>query len=121
VGFVIAIVAILGVAAIATTWYARGSYFVGLSGDNVTIFRGRPGGFLWVKPTLVSRTSLTVDEVPPSRRAHLREGQPEPTIGAARHYIDNLRDEAAKLALTTTTTAPAPADSTTAVPPTVAP
>jgi len=112
VAFVAAVIGVIGLAAIATTWYARGSYYVGLRGDNVTIFQGRPGGFLWVKPTVVQRFSLRLDQVPEARRTHLREGQPEPTLGAARHYVTNLQDEAATLVSTTTTST-----TTTAVPP----
>jgi protein phosphatase len=120
VAFVIAVLAVLGLAVLATTWYSRGSYYVGLRGtnQNVTIYQGRPGGFLWVKPTVVQTFSLRVDQVPESRRSHLREGQPEPTLRAARHYISNLQDEAEKLVPTTVTTAPG---DTTTTPPTVAP
>jgi protein phosphatase len=121
VAFVVAVIAVLGLAAVATTWYARGSYYVGVRGtnQNVTIFQGRPGGFLWVKPTVVKTFSLRIDQVPESRRAHLREGQPEPTRAAAQHYVDNLTDEAAAIAPTTTSTAAPPnndATSTTLAP-----
>jgi protein phosphatase len=119
VGFIVAVVAVLAFAVLAITWYAKGSYFVGLSNDHVTIFRGRPGGFLWVKPTVRRRYSLTVNDVPPARQSRLREGQAEPTLGAARHYIANLQDEALKLSQSTSTTAPA--IPTTVVQPTTAP
>jgi protein phosphatase len=120
VGFVIAVIAVFGLAIVAITWYAKGSYYVGLHGnkENVTIFRGRPGGFLWVKPTVTHRYSLTVNDVPPASRGQLREGQAEPTLGAARHYITNLQNEAEQLAAATSTTA---VPTTTAVPPTSAP
>jgi protein phosphatase len=108
IGFIVAVVAVLVLAVAAITWYARGSYFVGVRSGNVTIFRGRPGGFLWVKPTVVDRTELKLADVPPARQSHLREGQPETTLRAARHYIDNLRNEAEQLSLTTTTTTAPP-------------
>jgi protein phosphatase len=114
VAFVVAVAAVLGLAVLAITWYARGSYFVGARAGNVTIFRGRPGGFLWVKPTVYDRTDLKLDDVLPSRRDDVRDGQPEPTLRAARHYISNLRDEATAFAATTTTTTPP--TSTTAAP-----
>jgi protein phosphatase len=117
VGFVIAVLAIIGLAVVAITWYAKGSYYVGARRGNVAIFRGRPGGFLWVKPTLKERTDLKLADVPPSRRERVTEGQAEPTLRAARHYITNLRSEAAALAATTTTTA---APTTTIVTPTTA-
>ncbi|MBA3654113.1 MAG: Stp1/IreP family PP2C-type Ser/Thr phosphatase [Actinobacteria bacterium] len=104
VGFVVAVLALLVVAVGAITWYAKGSYYVGTRTGNVAVYRGRPGGFLWVKPTLVDRTSLRAKDVPASRQAQLGDGQPEPTRRAARHYIDNLRAEAEKLAPPTSTT-----------------
>jgi PPM family protein phosphatase len=112
--FVGAVVLVLFLAVAAITWYARGSYYVGVRSGNVTIFQGRPGGFLWVKPTVVDRTDLRLDEVPPARQPHVREGQPEPTLRAARRYIANLRDEAAALVPTPTTVDPT---ATTAAPP----
>ncbi len=35
---------VVGGAAAAIAWYARSGYFVGLQGQNITIFKGRPGG-----------------------------------------------------------------------------
>ena len=115
--FVVAFLAVIGLAVLAITWYARGSYYVGVKSERVAIFRGRPGGFLWVKPTVVSRYSdLALKDVPPARQDELHEGQPEPTLRAARHYVANLRDESKELSATTSTTAPATPTSTTAAP-----
>jgi protein phosphatase len=114
VGFFASVLIVLGLAVAAITWYAKGSYFVGLSNNRVTIFRGRPGGFLWVKPAVYSRTQLTADQVPPARLASLKDGQPEANLRAARHYISNLKDESARLIPTTTTT---PETTTTVAPP----
>ena len=121
IGFIVAVLAILAVAIGAITWYAKGSYYVGLQGDSVTIFRGRPGGFLWVKPTVMATTDLTVDEVAPAHRGRLHEGQPEPTQRAARRYVQNLKDEAEQLSLTTTTLAATPPAPPTSSPPTSTP
>jgi protein phosphatase len=112
IGFAAAVLVLVGLAIFAITWYAKGSYFVGVKSGNVTIFRGRPGGFLWVDPTVADRTDLRLDDVPPSRRSQLREGQPEPTMRAARRYIANLQDEANALQATTTTTVVDPSATT---------
>ncbi|MHB1912582.1 MAG: PP2C family protein-serine/threonine phosphatase, partial [Acidimicrobiales bacterium] len=63
VAFVVALIVVLGGAVGAVVWYARGGYFVGLSGTQVTIFKGRPGGVLWFKPTVAQRTDVTTAEV----------------------------------------------------------
>lgn len=101
-------VVIAGIVA-AVEWYARDSYFVGLAGRQVVIYRGRPGGFLWWHPRLIERPGLTTARVLPSRLPDLRTGMQEPSLGAARRYVRNLRQEASSLPLfrstTTTTTA----------------
>jgi PPM family protein phosphatase len=112
-GFIAALIVVLGLAVAAITWYARGSYYVGLSGkpERVTIFRGRPGGFLWIDPTVEERKALTVDKLTPAQQEQLRDGQAEPTLGAARHRVVTLEQEAAAVQqqqqqATTTTQAP---------------
>src|SRR5262249_21772698 len=50
--FVAAILAILGIAFGAITYYGRSGYYVGFVGDQVAVFKGQKGGVLWVKPTL---------------------------------------------------------------------
>ena len=47
---------LLGLAAgvLATIqWYGQSTYFVGFEGDRAAIFKGRPGGLLWIEPELV--------------------------------------------------------------------
>ena len=46
---------ILGGAAGAVGYYARNTYYVGFQGDSVVIFKGKPGGVLWIKPTVEER------------------------------------------------------------------
>jgi protein phosphatase len=101
--FVVILLMLAGAAAGAVTWYARGAYFVGLDDDRVTIFKGRPGGFLWFDPTIEQRTGLGLDDVLPVRREAIEDGKEEATLEAARRYVTNLREEATTTALTTTT------------------
>ena len=101
--FGVVLVLLIGGALATVGWYARGSYFVGLAGNEVTIYRGRPGGLLWFKPTVAKRTGVTRDHVLASRVDDLQAGKPEPSLAAARTYVKNLQDEAA-----TTTPAAAP-------------
>ena len=106
--FAIVLVAILGASLAAVGWYARRTYFVGLAGNQVAIYKGRPGGLLWFDPTLDRRTSLHKGDVLPSRLDDLRNGKEEESLADAQRYVNNLRQEAAERAASTTTTQPAP-------------
>jgi protein phosphatase len=94
--FLMVLAAVVGVAVIAVGWYARGTYYVGIDGDRIAIYKGRPGGLLWFKPTLEERKPLTVNDILPSRLADLRSGRAEPTKAAADRYVNQLRQEAAE-------------------------
>lgn len=94
IGFLLLLVLVVGVAVAGIGWYARGSYFVGLRADRLTIFKGRPGGVLWFEPTVARRTTVTTSDVLSSRLQALRAGQPEPSVRAAEAYIHNLTAEA---------------------------
>lgn len=102
IAFVVLVLLVLGAAFGVINWYGRSAYHVGLAGDRVTIFQGRPGGFLWLQPSVVETTRLRAEDVLPSRRDDLRAGHAEPSLNAARRFVDNLGEEAA--AATTTTT-----------------
>ena len=102
--FVLVLLLIVGGAFAAVAFTARGTYYVGLDDERVTIFKGKPGGLLWFRPTVEEATNLTADDVRASRLDDLRDGKEQPTLGAAREYVENLRDE--RSPPTTTTTAP---------------
>jgi protein phosphatase len=113
VGFLVLLVALVAGAGVAVAWYARGSYFVGLNSDELTIYKGRPGGLLWFEPTVVQKTAVRTSDVLPSRLTDLRAGKEEPSLSQARDYVARLRAEKAQLAeaatgttTTTTTTTP---------------
>jgi serine/threonine protein phosphatase PrpC len=119
--FTLALVVVAGAAVTALGFFARGGYFVGLDGQEVVIFKGRPDGLLWFDPTVEERTGVMVDDLRPSRAQDLRDGKEEPSVDAARRYVTNLEEEAAPPTTTTTTTtttplptavAPAPTPST---------
>ncbi len=85
-----ALVLLLGAAAIGVAWYARSGYFVGLTGDRITIFQGRPGGVLWFQPTVADATTVTTDQIESRHIPTLAAGQEEPSLTAARQYVDRL-------------------------------
>jgi protein phosphatase len=115
VAFFAVLLVILALAAVAIGWYARSDYFVGLKGDKVMIYQGRPGGVLWFNPTIARRTNVTTANVLPHQIPRLRAGQEEASIADARQYVASLVAEAnaARSAqtpptVTTTTTPPPP-------------
>jgi PPM family protein phosphatase len=116
--FTVALLAVLGTAAGAIGWYARSTYYVGIDGDQVGIYRGRPGGLLWFDPTLEEPTTLRVGEVPAARRPDLEAGREFTSLAAAQRYVQNLIDEATRAQVTTTTTTAPPAPPVTTAAPT---
>jgi hypothetical protein len=60
---------------------------------------------------VLETTRLRAEDVLPSRRDDLSKGHPEPSLTAARRFVDNLSDEAAATTSTTTTTAASTANS----------
>ena len=119
VGFLLVLLLVLGGAAAAVGFYARGSYFVGLDEGRVAIFKGRPGGLLWFSPTVEERTTLTEASVPPARQDDVANGHPVASLEEARIYVRNLEAIPRPTSPTTvqTTTTVAPAETTTAPPP----
>jgi hypothetical protein len=102
------VIAVIGLALVAVGWYARHTYFVGLDNGQVAIFKGRPGGLLWFKPTLDRRTQLAEKDVPAARLPDVKAGKEEATRAEAQRYVNALRQEAAQQTTTTTTTIPPP-------------
>jgi protein phosphatase len=112
------ILAVVGIAFGAVGWYARQTYYVGLSGDRVTLFKGVPGGLLGWKPTVDHETELTAADLTEADRADLESGHRFASRSDANQFVDRLRQAHEALAGTTTTTAaPATAPSGPEVPP----
>ena len=108
--FIILLGLVIGGAGVAIVTYARDSYYVTLgppgaaptspvstpSAQPLEIFQGRPGGVLFLKPTLAEKTSVLSTQVLPVHLPDLQKGQVEPSLSAARRYVQNLFDEAAR-------------------------
>ena len=121
VAFVLVLVAVVGVGAYLVNDYATNTYFVRIDDGEVSVFRGRPGGVLWIDPELVDRTGIDEDDVPPEFRADLRDGVDQPTRAAAERYVSRVEDRIEDLAPPPTTTTTTTSTTTTAPPPTSAP
>jgi len=117
IAFVVVLLAVVGGALATIQWYGGSGYFVGLEGDQVAIYKGRPGGLLWIQPKLVEVTDLDIDRVPESRRHDIEDGKQQPSLGDARRYVANVSERADELDPPTTTTTTAPTTTTTLAPP----
>jgi protein phosphatase len=102
--FVLVLAGVLGGAAGFVDWYVKASYFVGFDHNNVAIFQGRPGGFLWFKPSLVRVTSLTRGAVYQPSLPFIEAGLLEPSLSAAIGAVDTLMSEKSKLGLSASIT-----------------
>ena len=121
--FVVLLLGLAGGAVATIQWYGRSTYFVGFNDDDrVAIFRGRPGGVLWVQPELVEAIELQRDDVPDDRVAQLNDGQEHGSLADARASTERLKERADRLAAarasdqTSTTTTSRPTTTTSAQP-----
>jgi PPM family protein phosphatase len=105
--FTLLLVAVVGGAVATIQWYGTSTYYVGFDGDEVAIFQGRPGGLLWIDPSLEQDTGIKRDEVPARYLQALDAGHEQSSLAAARLYVSNIeRDIIDSTTPTTTTTVP---------------
>lgn len=102
--FVALLLALAGGAFATIQWYGQSTYYVGFDGDRVAIYKGRPGGVLWIEPELVETTRLEQDRVPRDSVAELEDGKEQSSLEDARAYVDRLSERADELSPPTTTT-----------------
>ncbi|HEX6421909.1 MAG TPA: Stp1/IreP family PP2C-type Ser/Thr phosphatase [Acidimicrobiales bacterium] len=102
--FTLLILALAGGVVATIQWYGSSAYFVGFEDDRVAIFKGRPGGVLWIEPELVDVTTLERDRVPVSRRSDIDAGIEQTSLTDARRYVANVSEQADELHPTTTST-----------------
>ena len=115
--FLFLLVALLTAAGGAVWWYATSAYFVGLDEGRVAIFKGRPGGLLFIQPEVVEETDLTEAAVPPARAADVEAGHEVDSLEAAQRYIRNLRRDSEVVSGPAPTTTPTTAAPTTTAAP----
>ncbi len=107
--FAVALLLLVALVVGALGWYARKTYFVTIEDEQVTIFKGRPGGFLWFDPTVEQVTEISVEDVPEAELSDLEDGVDQATLADAENYVENLQGQIDQLAdeeepTTTTTT-----------------
>lgn len=83
-------------------WTGTKTWYVGVDGERVAIFHGKPGGVLWIEPSLAEDSDLLVADVPASALLDVENGVEQPSLGAARSYIANLVEQQSRTTTTTT-------------------
>jgi PPM family protein phosphatase len=114
--FVLLLLALIGGVFATIQWYGQSTYYVGFQGDEVAIFKGRPGGVLWIDPKLVDTTDLVRERVPADTVDDVSEGHEASSRAAAQDYVDRLVERADQLSPTTTTTTTTSSTTTTTRP-----
>jgi hypothetical protein len=93
----------------AVKWFSDNSYYVGLSGNNIAIYHGRPHGQYFFSPKLVAQSNLTTSDVLPNQVSALQNGVEVNSLNSAYQLINALKAQEKKIGLgtgTTTTTIP---------------
>lgn len=85
-------------------WTGTKTWYVGVNGDRVAIYHGKPGGVLWIQPSLAEDSELLVVDVPQAALFDVENGVEQPSLSSSRKYIENLTEQS--IASTTTTTVP---------------
>ncbi len=93
----IGLATLLGGGTLGLASYAHSGYFVRLHNNELAIYKGRLGGFLWFQPTITKLTQVDTSQVLPSRIPDLKSGKFESSFSGALNYITALQIERAKL------------------------
>ncbi|MDA8038985.1 MAG: hypothetical protein M0Z69_07445, partial [Actinomycetota bacterium] len=74
-------------------WFNQSSFYVGLDGNRVAIYQGRPGGMLWFKPQLIDVSRVKTRKLLASTVSELKAGVTESSLAAARQLVTELAKE----------------------------
>jgi protein phosphatase len=90
--------------------YGRTGYFVGYDGQDVVVYKGRPGGVLWFDPTVEAKTTLTEADLTEELAEEIAGNPTFSNAASAQKYVNSVRDEVQPIPTTTlpeiTTTVP---------------
>jgi hypothetical protein len=103
VAFTVLLLLVVGGAFATIQWYGTHVWYVDFQGDDVTIFKGRPGGVLWIdpEPTDVD-THLTREDLVEASRADVESQHESPSLDKAKAYVRTLRTTTTTTSTTTT-------------------
>lgn len=85
-----AVVVTFLVALLGINWYGGGAYFAAEESGQVVIFKGRPGGLLWVDPELEVETGVSIDDLAPAGLQQLGQEVEWTSLSDAQTFVDQL-------------------------------
>lgn len=116
VAFLIALALVVTAVVGATIFSARGTYFVGFEGDQVAIYKGKPGGVLWIDPQLDRTTAIERADLSEDQRVAIEQKPQFSSEAAATRYVVALQDSVLEREQASTTTTTTEATTTTTRP-----
>lgn len=90
--FVVAVLMVLVALVGSLAVYARSAYYVGVEGQEIVIYQGRPGGVLWFDATLEERSGLLVDALEPHDAELVVDGLEFDNLEDAEAHVEDLRE-----------------------------
>lgn len=91
--FFVALVVVVGATVFGVSYAMSNTYYVGIADDEVAIYKGRPGGLLWLEPDVVERTGIAVADVPEQWANNLPDGIDAASRAEADELVANLEAE----------------------------
>ncbi len=78
------------VAFLGINWFAASAYFAAEQTGEVVIFRGRPGGILWIDPEVEQTTGVAVEDLAPAGVKKLEQELEWTSLEDAVDFVDQL-------------------------------
>ena len=93
VAFVVVVLMVLVALVGSLAVYARSAYYVGIDGQEIVIYQGRPGGVLWFDATLTERSGLLVGALESRDAVLVVDGLEFDDLKDAEAHIEVLREQ----------------------------
>lgn len=119
IAFVVVVAAVIGGGLWLVNDYATSTFYVDVVDDEVTIFKGRPGGVLWIEASEVEGTGIDAADLPAEFVDDIEDRRSFATLDSARRFVTNVDQRIEDLTppptttTTTTTSTTAPATTST--------
>lgn len=78
------------IAFLGINWFASSAYFAAERSGEVVIFKGRPGGILWIDPEVEQTTGVAVDDLAPAGVQKLEQEIEWTSLADAVDFVDQL-------------------------------
>ncbi len=86
----LSVIATFLVAFLGINWFASSAYFAADQAGEVVIFKGRPGGVLWIDPEVEQTTGVAVEDLAPAGVTKLEQELEFTSLDDAIDFVDQL-------------------------------